>query len=212
MKNPFNFAAACYSRELYAAVEGYGGNRLMSPDKAFHWKLLGVADNAYFVDLPLFAYRVHNTNQTSQESAAKSSSFSSMSTSPRSTSMPACSSGSAFSRDALCEAFVECDIARHMPGHAGTRAAGACTPHFELWPAPYPVHLRRNRLPGALTALLALGPIGQKLASAPIAPTAPTRTASRTRVRPPTLRSRTELVALIAPGRLGTIGHFGRRG
>ena len=57
MNNPFNFAATCYPRRLYQAVEGYGAGRLINPDKYFHWKLLAVAERAYFVDRPLFAYR-----------------------------------------------------------------------------------------------------------------------------------------------------------
>ena len=52
MKNPFNFAATVYATELYRRVEGYGGGRLYNPDKWFHWKVLGAADMAYFIDAP----------------------------------------------------------------------------------------------------------------------------------------------------------------
>ncbi len=67
LRNPFNFAATCYPRSLYLQVAGYGANRLVNPDKWFHWKLLSVAETAYFVDAPLFSYRWHPANQTAQE-------------------------------------------------------------------------------------------------------------------------------------------------
>ncbi len=69
MKNPFNFAATIYPRGLYQTVEGYGGGRMINPDKWFHWKLLGVAKTACFIDRPLFAYRWHASNQTAQQQA-----------------------------------------------------------------------------------------------------------------------------------------------
>lgn len=55
-------------RESYEQVEGYGGGRLINPDKWFHWRLLGVVDRALFVGDPLFAYRWHQSNQTAQQS------------------------------------------------------------------------------------------------------------------------------------------------
>lgn len=69
MKNPFNFAATCYPRELYNRVEGYGGGRLYNPDKWFHWKLLSVAKETIFVNTPLFAYRWHQSNQAAGQAA-----------------------------------------------------------------------------------------------------------------------------------------------
>ena len=70
MQNPFQFAATVYPRSLYEAVEGYGGSRLMNPDKWFHWKLLSRAESAYFIDRPLFAYRWHASNQTAQQAGS----------------------------------------------------------------------------------------------------------------------------------------------
>lgn len=60
----FNFASACYRQEHLLAVGGYGGSRLMNPDKWFHWRLLGVVDWVYFIDHPFFSYRWHNQNQS----------------------------------------------------------------------------------------------------------------------------------------------------
>ena len=66
--NPFNFASTCYPRMAYDLVGGYSGGRIYNPDKWFHWKLLTVTDNVYFLDKPLFKYRWHNNNQASIES------------------------------------------------------------------------------------------------------------------------------------------------
>lgn len=62
--NPFNFASTCYHHTLYKEVEGYGGSRLMNPDKWFHWKILVHSTHVFFIDKPLFKYRWHNSNQT----------------------------------------------------------------------------------------------------------------------------------------------------
>lgn len=65
--NPFNFASTCYPREVYKKVGGYGGGRLYNPDKWFHWKLMSHTSYIYFLDIPLFQYRWHNSNQASQQ-------------------------------------------------------------------------------------------------------------------------------------------------
>lgn len=63
-KGAFNFAATCYRTEDYIKVGGYGGTRMMNPDKWFHFRLLGgPVEYAYFIDKPLFSYRVHPNNQ-----------------------------------------------------------------------------------------------------------------------------------------------------
>lgn len=63
-KGAFNFAATCYRTEDYIKIGGYGGTRMMNPDKWFHFRLLaGPVEYAYFIDKPLFSYRVHPNNQ-----------------------------------------------------------------------------------------------------------------------------------------------------
>ena len=69
MRNPFNFATTCYPRRLYESLEGYGGGRLINPDKWFNWRLLTVATSAYYVDRALFSYRWHPSNQTATQSS-----------------------------------------------------------------------------------------------------------------------------------------------
>ena len=68
-RNPCSFLATTYPRALYEAIEGYGGGRLINPDKWFHWRLLGVADRAIWIDRPLFAYRWHPNNQSAQQAS-----------------------------------------------------------------------------------------------------------------------------------------------
>lgn len=64
---PFMFVSACYRAEDYLAAGGYGGSRMMNPDKWFHWRLLGQTDSVYFIDKQLFSYRWHDNNQTAQQ-------------------------------------------------------------------------------------------------------------------------------------------------
>ena len=67
---PFMFVSACYRAEDYLAAGGYGGSRMMNPDKWFHWRLLGQTDYVYFIDKQLFSYRWHDTNQTAQQKSS----------------------------------------------------------------------------------------------------------------------------------------------
>ncbi len=64
---PFMFVSACYNSEDYATAGGYGGSRMMNPDKWFHWRLLAQVDFVYFIDKQLFKYRWHDNNQTAQQ-------------------------------------------------------------------------------------------------------------------------------------------------
>lgn len=65
--NPFNFLATGYNRELHSLVGGYGSGRLINPDKWFHLRLLGKVNDVYFVNMALFQYRWHGSNQTALE-------------------------------------------------------------------------------------------------------------------------------------------------
>jgi glycosyltransferase involved in cell wall biosynthesis len=67
MRNPVWFASTAYPRDLYEEVEGYRGQSLINPDKEFHWRVISAADSVVFVDLPLFSYRVHPSNQDAQQ-------------------------------------------------------------------------------------------------------------------------------------------------
>lgn len=113
MTNPFNFAATLYPRTLYQAVEGYGGGRLINPDKWFHWRLLGEASEAYFIDQPLFSYRWHSSNQTALQ---KSSGALKYLVDEYTNTLEASNEllkAAGMTRDELIAAFLERDILRH---------------------------------------------------------------------------------------------------
>lgn len=160
MRVPFAFATTCYSRKLYKSVEGYGGSRLINPDKHFAWKLLTRATEAIHVDLPLFAYRVHDANQTAQQAKAGAlkhivdqyiASFD--------TPLETLDSGHMASGD-MAAAFIEHDIAlRGLKMLAeGNRCDARRGVHFAK--AAYPAQLRSNAKAWVLRGLLLVGPIG----------------------------------------------------
>jgi glycosyltransferase involved in cell wall biosynthesis len=70
VRNPVWFSSTAYPRALYDEIEGYRSHGLINPDKEFHWRLIAAADLVVFVDTPLFSYRVHDSNQGSQEVAS----------------------------------------------------------------------------------------------------------------------------------------------
>lgn len=64
---PFNFCTTAFPLTAYVDVGGYGGSRIINPDKWFHWRLLTNVSQAVYVDRALFNYRWHNQNQTAQQ-------------------------------------------------------------------------------------------------------------------------------------------------
>mgnify|MGYP002622202059 FL=1 len=164
MKNPFNFAATVYTGELYRSVEGYGGGRLFNPDKWFHWRALGQAEMAYFVDKRMFAYRWHSSNQMAQEGAASALKFlvdEYVSTLELDAGLL---DAAGMSRDDVRNAFIENDIGRHGLATLGRGQPIRARQILNFGRATYPEHFRRNRKALALRVLLALGPIGRMIA------------------------------------------------
>lgn len=166
MRNPFNFLATAYPRAVYERLEGYGGNRLVNPDKWFNWRMLGAGTVAYFIDEPLFAYRWHNTNQNSQESASGALKYLSDEYTSTFEIDKAVLERIGMTRKDVEEAFVERDIARHGLSllAQGNRIKAARVRDFGA--ATYPAHARRNPRYWALSALLATGPVGAVAARA----------------------------------------------
>lgn len=177
MRNPFNFAATIYPRGLYEAVEGYGGGRLINPDKWFHWKLLGVADQAIFVDRPGFAYRWHPNNQTAQQAATGALKYlvdEYVSTVELSADkhLLACAG---VDRHRVEAAFVEHDIARHGLATLARGDRAKARRILMFGGSVYPQHTSRNWKVWGLGALLALGGVGERVARAAYARVAPER-------------------------------------
>ena len=70
LRNPVPFLSTMFPRDAFDVVGCYTGQRIINPDKWFHWRLLGEIDRFYLFDEPLFAYRVHGANQLSQQAAS----------------------------------------------------------------------------------------------------------------------------------------------
>lgn len=160
MRNPFNFASTCYPRVLYDAVEGYGGGRLINPDKWFNWKLLVKARTASWLDEPLFAYRVHGGNQSALQSRAGALRFlvdeyvSSLEADEEMLGR------AGMDQRELQEAFVEFTIGRHGLSSLAREGRVKAMRVFSFGSATYPQLTRRNRKAALLRVLLLLGPIG----------------------------------------------------
>lgn len=164
MKNPFNFAATAYPRALYEAVHGYGGARLINPDKWFHWRLLGVAGQALFVDTPHFAYRWHPANQTAQQARSGALKYLVDEYATTLEVTEEMLARAAQSRSQLVSGFVEFDVARHGLATLARRQRLRARRILRFGLAAYPAEVRRNAKAWLLRALLAIGPLGTLVA------------------------------------------------
>jgi len=165
MKSPFMFAATCYPKALYDRVEGYGGNRVINPDKWFSWKLMGVAETAYFIDRPLFSYRVHQSNQNSLQASAGALKFMVDEYLATIEVDPKWLEKTGLSKAEVEQAFVEHDVARHGLATLAKGEKLKAKRVLRFGKAVYPWHVRRNRKAWMLAGLLALGPVGSGIAS-----------------------------------------------
>lgn len=164
LRNPFNFAATCYPRCLYELVEGYGGGALINPDKTFVWKLLSVAEDVYFVDAPLFSYRVHDANQTAQQ--RESGALKHLLDQYRATfdTAPEVLVAAGVTREGLARAFIEHDVALRGLKSVAEGHRHLARRHLAFGQAAYPSLMGRSRRIWMLRAALALGPLGSALA------------------------------------------------
>ena len=165
LRNPFNFAATCYPRKLYDAVEGYGGGALINPDKVFAWKLLSVAEDVFWVDEPLFSYRVHEANQTAQQ--LQSGALKHLIDQYRSTfdTAPLTLSVAGFSRDDLADAFIEHDVALRGLQLVADGQRELARRYRDFGRAAYAELYKQSRRVLLLRVALALGPLGTFIAS-----------------------------------------------
>jgi glycosyltransferase involved in cell wall biosynthesis len=166
LRSPLPFLTTCYPRTLHDAVGSYAGGRLMNPDKWFLWKVLSAAGTAYKIDHPLFEYRVHDAGQGPQE--LRSGALKHLADEYIATfNLPdEVLRKAGVSRDVLAAAFIEQDVAlRGLVALSQGRRAMARR-GIDFGRAAYPELLRANRKVWALRALLALGPVGTRVAAA----------------------------------------------
>lgn len=163
LRNPFNFAATCYPAELYKQVEGYGGEALINPDKVFAWKLLSVAVDVYFVDSPLFSYRVHDANQNAQQ--RQSGALKHLMDQYRATfdTAPEILSAAGVPKDRLAEAFIEHDVGLRGLKLVAEGHRRLARRHLDFGRAAYPAICRKSRWVRMLRLALAAGPLGTAL-------------------------------------------------
>ncbi len=166
MANPFNLNTTCYPRALWQEIEGYRGSHTINPDKWFHWRLLGVAKTAYFLDTPLASCREHAQNQNSLQARAGVLRY--LVDDYRSTFEldKALLERLGMTREQLEERFVEYDIARHGLATLATGDRAKARRIARFGEAVYPEHARRNAKTWMLRALLWAGPAGEALAKA----------------------------------------------
>ena len=165
LRTPFAFATTAYPRALYEAVEGYRSGRLIAPDKAFAWKILASAERALFVDAPLFSYRVHGNNQAAvqaQSGALKlvvDQYVASFDTAPRVLAAAGLSAAD------LAGAFMEHEIGlRGLQLVARGKRRDAAR-GLAFGRGAYPALMHRKSIV-AMRVLLALGPLGTRIAAA----------------------------------------------
>lgn len=164
MKTPFNFAATCYRREDYRRVEGYGGGRLINPDKWFHWRLLGAVEDAIFIDAPLFAYRWHPQNQTAQQAREGALKFLVDEYSSTLELSPALLERVGLRRDDLVRAFVRNDVIDHGLATLGRGDRNRAHRILRFGDAAYPGAMSADRRSYVLRILLAGGVLGECIA------------------------------------------------
>jgi glycosyltransferase involved in cell wall biosynthesis len=66
------FLSFVFSKDLFNQIGGYNLVRNIGPDKCFAIKVVSLLPNLFYIDVPLFSYRVHNTlNTVSQQNTLK---------------------------------------------------------------------------------------------------------------------------------------------
>jgi glycosyltransferase involved in cell wall biosynthesis len=163
--NPFNFLATAYHHSLYHEVGGYGGSRMINPDKWFHWRILAKAEEVFFIDYPLFEYRWHAQNQTAQQTDSGFLKY--LADEYRNTIeiTPGMLSKANLTATQFTDAFISHDIIRHGMGEfaKGRWLKSFRTFFFGL--STYPGRLLSNRYAIPYFLLLFTTPAGSYLLS-----------------------------------------------
>ena len=160
MRNPVHFATFAFPRRLYDVVGGYGGQRLVNPDKWFHWRMLSEATQAYFINDELFAYRWHDQNQTAQQQSSGALKFLVDEYVSTFQLDPGLLAELGMSREEVVRAYVHNDVVlRGLRNVAdGERAQARRAVHWAL--ATYPAEARRSAAFWGLRLACASGPLG----------------------------------------------------
>ncbi|WP_343347823.1 glycosyltransferase family 2 protein [Sphingomicrobium sp. XHP0239] len=164
LQTPYAFATTCYPRKLYEALEGYVGGYLYNPDKMFAWRLLAIADEAFFIDAPLFSYRVHDANQQAGQRA--SGALKHLMDQYRATFDidPAVLDAAGLDKTDLAAAFIEQDIALRGLRLVAEGERKLARRGLDFGRAAYPGLVGRSTRIAQLRALLAMGPLGSAVA------------------------------------------------
>jgi glycosyltransferase involved in cell wall biosynthesis len=165
MQNPFVFCSVAYARANYDSLEGYGANRMIGPDKRFHWRLLGRVDSAVLLRKPLFAYRVHSRNQLSQQQRSGALKYLVDEYLNVFETEATLLSKAGISRSELEQAFIEFDVVRHGMAQLSEGNRQFARRIIDFGKAAYPEQLRRNRHAWFFRCLVRLGPLGSRIAS-----------------------------------------------
>lgn len=163
--NPFNFLATAYHHTLYHEVGGYGGGRMINPDKWFHWKILSKAEEVFFIDQPLFQYRWHAQNQTAQQ--ANSGFLKYLADEYRNTMevTPEMLSAANVTAAQLADAFIAHDIVRHGIAEFAKGRWLKSFRTFVFGLSTYPSRMLANKYSFPYLLLLFTTPVGSFLAS-----------------------------------------------
>lgn len=164
-KNPFNFLATNYARALYEQVEGYGGGRLINPDKWFHLRLLGAATQAVYIDDELFAYRWHDSNQTAIQSRAGALKYHSDEYSTTLSIDDSLLAHAGLQRSDVVKAFAQRTIGRHGLATLAKGNRKRAKQILDFGRSVYPDEVRQEPWCSALSALLAIRQPGRLAAA-----------------------------------------------
>lgn len=161
MSVPGHFCTTLYSRTTYDAVGGYSSMNFIGPDAHFAYKVLLRDARVYFVNQPLFSYRVHSSNQLASNKKAQTLKV----------PMDRYTFVLQYSDDELARAGVKRqEMVDHLINEAcindGLRAiaSGSHLQAFRLLAfafAAYPGTVLKNLRTYALAVLVALGPFGK---------------------------------------------------
>ena len=162
--NPFRLLGTAYPRALYERIEGYAAGGMTNPEKWFHWRLLGVASAAYFVDRPLFADRWDPSSLAARQDGAGALKHMVDEYVNTVELPPVLLERARMKREEIERAFVEHGIARSGFVELARNGSASARRILLFGATAYPSRAARSPKVWALAALLASGPLGSTVA------------------------------------------------